>query len=87
MAVRLSALRAGRAFPQEDSWYSFLLEAESTPGHGEAGTIRRIEEIQWPHRESNPRPSGKNHSAQPTTLLRAPMLSMWNLYLGPNNQL
>jgi hypothetical protein len=33
MAVRLSALRAGRPLPpQEDSWYSFLLEAESTPG-------------------------------------------------------
>jgi hypothetical protein len=33
MAVRLSALRAGGFFtPQENSWYSFLLEAESTPG-------------------------------------------------------
>jgi hypothetical protein len=30
MAVRLWALRAGR--PQEDSFYSFLLEAESNPG-------------------------------------------------------
>jgi hypothetical protein len=29
MAMRLSALRTGRP---EDSWYSFLLEAESTPG-------------------------------------------------------
>jgi hypothetical protein len=32
MAARLSFLRAGRALPQEDSQYSFLLEAESTPG-------------------------------------------------------
>jgi hypothetical protein len=36
MAVRLPALRAGRRntppSPQEDSEYSFLLEAESTPG-------------------------------------------------------
>jgi hypothetical protein len=33
MAVELSALRAGNTFtPQEDSWYSFLLEAESTSG-------------------------------------------------------
>jgi hypothetical protein len=33
MAVRLSALRAGRPLPpQESSWYSFLLEAESIPG-------------------------------------------------------
>jgi hypothetical protein len=32
MAARLSALRTARFYPQEDSWYSFLLEAESTPG-------------------------------------------------------
>jgi hypothetical protein len=37
MAARLSALRAGRTLPPDlfifkDSWYSFLLEAESTPG-------------------------------------------------------
>jgi hypothetical protein len=32
MVARLSALRAGRFLPQEDSWYSFLLEADSTPG-------------------------------------------------------
>jgi hypothetical protein len=37
MAARLSALRAGRTLPPglfifKDSWYSFLLEAESTPG-------------------------------------------------------
>jgi hypothetical protein len=29
--VRLSALRADRPLSQEDCWYSFLLEAESTP--------------------------------------------------------
>jgi hypothetical protein len=40
MAARLSALSAGRTLPPgfflffilKDSWYSFLLEAESTPG-------------------------------------------------------
>jgi hypothetical protein len=37
MAARLSALRAGRTllpgfFIFKDSWYSFLLEAQSTPG-------------------------------------------------------
>jgi hypothetical protein len=37
MAARLSALRASRTLPQgffifKDSWYSFLLEAELTPG-------------------------------------------------------
>jgi hypothetical protein len=30
--VTLSALRTGRLSPRKDSWYSFLLEAESTPG-------------------------------------------------------
>jgi hypothetical protein len=29
-------------YPQEDSWYSFLLEAESTQGHSAAGRIRWI---------------------------------------------
>ena len=29
---RLSALRTGRFTPRKYSWYSFLLEAESTPG-------------------------------------------------------
>jgi hypothetical protein len=30
--VRLSALRTGRLYPRKDSWYSFLLEAESIAG-------------------------------------------------------
>jgi hypothetical protein len=30
--VSLSALRTGRLYPKKHSWYSFLLEAESTPG-------------------------------------------------------
>ena len=29
---RLSALRTSRLYPQECSWYSFSLGAESTPG-------------------------------------------------------
>jgi hypothetical protein len=32
MAVRLSALGPDRLTPQEDSWYSFLVEPEPTPG-------------------------------------------------------
>jgi hypothetical protein len=30
--ARLSALHTGRLYPRKYSWYSFLLEAESTPG-------------------------------------------------------
>jgi len=30
--VRLSALCIGHFYPREYSWYSFLLEAELTPG-------------------------------------------------------
>jgi hypothetical protein len=51
MAVSLSAFT-----PQEDSWYTFLLEAESTPGHSAAGRIRLIEKIHL-IRDSNRRPS------------------------------
>jgi hypothetical protein len=43
-------------YPQEDSWYSFMLEAESTPG-----AIEKHNE--WPHQESNLRPSGLWHSS------------------------
>jgi hypothetical protein len=44
MAVRLSALWAGWPpfTPQEDSWYSFLLEAGRPQGHTTAGRIRSI---------------------------------------------
>jgi hypothetical protein len=45
-------------YPQEDSWYSFLSEAESTPGP-QCGWKDLVKwKIQWPHFESNPRPSG-----------------------------
>jgi len=30
--VRLSALLTGRLYPSKYTWYSFMLEAESTPG-------------------------------------------------------
>jgi hypothetical protein len=44
MAMRSSALRAGLPLPpMEDSWYSFLLEAEWTQGHSAVGRIRSIE--------------------------------------------
>jgi hypothetical protein len=44
MAVRLSALGTFVAFypppPKKDSWYSFLLKAQSTLGPSAAGRIR-----------------------------------------------
>jgi hypothetical protein len=44
MALRLSALCTVTLYPQKDSWYSFLLQPESTPkGHSAAGRIRSIE--------------------------------------------
>ena len=35
--VRLSASRTGHLYPQECSWYSFSLGAESPQGHGKVG--------------------------------------------------
>jgi hypothetical protein len=40
MVAKLSALSAGRIYPQEYSCYSFLSEADSTPGPSAAGRIR-----------------------------------------------
>jgi hypothetical protein len=40
--------------PQEDSWYSFLLEATSSPGHSAAGRIRPNLINQLRHREIEP---------------------------------
>jgi hypothetical protein len=31
--------------PHEDSWYSFLLEAESNQGHSAAGRVKSIEKF------------------------------------------
>jgi hypothetical protein len=43
--------------PRKYSWYSFLLEAESTP-ETECGRKDYVnEKFQWHHRDSNPRPS------------------------------
>jgi hypothetical protein len=43
--------------PKKISWYSFLLEAERTPGLLNADRRRRLSEnFQGPYRESNPDP-------------------------------
>jgi hypothetical protein len=34
-------------YPQKDSWYSFLLEAESGQGHSVAGRIKSIEKSNY----------------------------------------
>src|SRR5215510_12776505 len=44
--------------PRQCSWYSFLLEAESTPGPYCDRQDYVTEKFQWHHRESNPRPAG-----------------------------
>jgi hypothetical protein len=76
MAARLSALRAGHTLPPgffifKDSWYSFLLEAESTPGPVRPEGLDQLKKNP-PRRNLNPRPSGLQHSALTTTLPRAP---------------
>ena len=55
--VRLSALGTRRLYPRKYSWYSFLLEADSTPGPqcGRKDCVSK--KLPWHHRESNPRPS------------------------------
>jgi hypothetical protein len=46
MAVRLSALlRRPPIIPQEDSWFSFLLEAESTPGLKGLGKLKKFDDL------------------------------------------
>jgi hypothetical protein len=63
---RQSALEGGKVAshthrsllpPRKYSWYSFLLEAESTSGSQCDRKDYVSEKFQWHHRESNPRPS------------------------------
>jgi hypothetical protein len=60
---RLSALRTGRLYTQEYSWYSFSLRAESTPGpwfgRKDPGTVRLVAQR-------------LNHYATPGPFLGAP---------------
>jgi hypothetical protein len=62
MAVRFSTLSAGGPLPlQEDSWYSFILEAESTQSHSAAEWITSIEKSNALQRGLNPRPWKNNY--------------------------
>jgi hypothetical protein len=79
MVVRLSALRAGRTLPLgffifKDSWCSFLLEAESTPGPVPVRPEGLGQLKNPPNWDLNPRPSGLQHSGLATTLPRPPIL-------------
>jgi hypothetical protein len=66
-ALRQSAHKGGnvspthrpplRPSPRKYSWYSFLLEAESTPGPEWDRKDYVNEKLQWHYRESNSRPS------------------------------
>jgi hypothetical protein len=54
----VSSTRRSHFIPKEIPWYSFLLEAEWTPGLLSAyGMVRSRDNFQGPHRESNPGPS------------------------------
>jgi hypothetical protein len=73
MAARLSALRAGRLYPQETSWYTFLLEAEATPR-----AIVRPEGLGTLKKSTSSETRTGDFPAcsivpQPTTLPRAPL--------------
>jgi hypothetical protein len=73
MAVRLSALRAGRPLPpgkfQEYSWYSFLLEVEATPGLEGLGQLKKSNDLIGIRSRDLPACS---IVSQPTTIPRAP---------------
>jgi hypothetical protein len=69
---RQSALEGGKVVshthrpsltPRKHSWYSFLLETESTPGPYCGRKDYVNERFQWHYRESNLRPSGLERSA------------------------
>jgi hypothetical protein len=75
MSVGLSELRAGHALTPRFFWYSFLLEADSTPG-----AIVRLEWLGKVEKKKNPMSSSGTESAtypvcniasQRTTLPRA----------------
>jgi hypothetical protein len=59
-------------YPQEYSWYSFLLQAESTPGPYAVGRIGSIEKSNDLIRNRTHDPPACSIVPQPTTLPRAP---------------
>ena len=74
--VRLSALRTGRLYSlRKFSLYSFLLEAESTPGPTCSQKDYVNEKFWWHHRELNPQHSGLLRSASTNCATVCPYLA------------
>jgi hypothetical protein len=70
----VSLTRQTPLYPQEDSWYSFLLEAESNQCHSAAGRIRSIEKCSDLIENRTRGLPACSIVPQPTTLQRAPEL-------------
>jgi hypothetical protein len=73
MVVRMSPLHQLPFTPQEDSWYSFLLEAESPQGSSMAGRIRSIKESSNFIGNRTCNLPAYNKVPQPSTLPRVPL--------------
>jgi hypothetical protein len=68
--------------PRKYSWYSFLLEAESTPGTW-CGRKDVNEKFQWHYRESNLRPASLSYSGSTNYAFACPASGAEN---QPNSQ-
>ena len=73
--------------PRKYTWYSFLLEAESTPGPQCDRKDYVTEKFELHHRESNPRPAGLQRSALTTTLPRPENKKTPNTVMKKSNTL
>jgi hypothetical protein len=73
MAVRMSPLHQLSFTPEEDSWYSFLLGAESPQGSSMAGRIRSIKESSNLIGNQTCNLLAYNKVPQPSTFPRAPL--------------
>jgi hypothetical protein len=62
--------------PRNYSWYSFPLEAESTPQPYCGRKYYINEKFQWSHRELDPRPSGLWHSASTNCAASCPKVTL-----------
>jgi hypothetical protein len=69
---------SGRPLAQENFWYSFLLEAESTPGRSAAERIRSFEKLNDLIRNLTCELPGCRIVPQATTPPRAPQNFIWS---------